>query len=810
MTRSQPSEVGQRGRDGEAETSGQTECPQEPKENRPQVKRRLDDEQYETDRPTKIVRTDKPSPGAIIGQTDPAPETLQIDTLCSRCIGLNLNIPKENCPSFKVVSRLGSMEELLHSPECRLCELLYKVRPISSKANSQDPSDCSLVLFDGKWARPWKARPSPRAGEILRGSSKTGDVICFDTFATMDNETMFGVLPTEEINDSRFSTVPYLHDRLYETLTKSGYIRVAQDQPPEISEIWGPKPVGSKVNWDLLRKCVKECAFNDSYTCPTDYDNAYKPLNVIDCRSRKVVRFPEGVQYLALSYIWGSEQSDESSTSHEMLSGTIPTTISDAMEATLQLGFHFLWVDRYCIPQNLDHVKHTEIRHMDMIYRGAAVTIVACSGMSPWHGLPGCSTQLRSGSSCVTIGDQVLFSVPPDPRYEIEASKWMSRGWTYQEGLLSRRRIFFTDEQVYFECDSRHCFESTAPLLNKLLWESSQKARIFSIGGKAVGRHDFYKTVSEYSGRQLTYESDILNGVWGVLRTFQNSKYPIHHYWGVPVYAKQSGYDFIAGFAWDLVKPARRRAGFPSWSWAGWIGQVKPGLLVRLEHAPKNVSFLPQYRLPTSPNLATSSSEIEKSSTVESPQDILQVNLPSSLEEDINLSAERVNGTTMSFQKASLQYFAIGVADLSPFLNIAAWMAPVTVSNSGIPKATIFSPRHPHGYDSIQWLPTIDEVPVRRSENPILKMRSCTAILLAARERLSVPRQRVHLYQLEDIETVEEEEVNKSWVCLFLVVEDKGDYYERIGLAKFLFSSKLSMRALMNDLKIEKRGIRLG
>ncbi|XP_044724639.1 uncharacterized protein HRG_02535 [Hirsutella rhossiliensis] len=32
--------------------------------------------------------------------------------------------------------------------------------------------------------------------------------------------------------------------------------------------------------------------------------------------------------------------------------------------------------------------------------------------------------------------------------------RWNTRGWTYQELLLSRRLLFFTDSQVYFQCMS--------------------------------------------------------------------------------------------------------------------------------------------------------------------------------------------------------------------------------------------------------------------------------------------------------------------------------------------------------------------
>lgn len=56
---------------------------------------------------------------------------------------------------------------------------------------------------------------------------------------------------------------------------------------------------------------------------------------------------------------------------------------------------------------------------MDLIYRGAAGTIIACSGSGPWNGLPGCATKLRSGFNGVIISEKVLFFVPPDPRFEM-------------------------------------------------------------------------------------------------------------------------------------------------------------------------------------------------------------------------------------------------------------------------------------------------------------------------------------------------------------------------------------------------------
>lgn len=58
--------------------------------------------------------------------------------------------------------------------------------------------------------------------------------------------------------------------------------------------------------------------------------------------------------------------------------------------------------------------------------------------------------------------------------------------------------------------------------------------------------------------------------------------------------------------------------------------------------------------------------------------------------------------------------------------------------------------------------------------------------------------------------------MNNSWLCLFMIVENKGGgggtepWFERIGLAKFMFPGKVSMQALIQDLKLQNNTIILG
>ena len=108
-----------------------------------------------------------------------------------------------------------------------------------------------------------------------------------------------------------------------------------------------------------------------------------------------------------------------------------------------EIGIPYLWVDKYCIDQSNANEKHSLIRQMDKIYRGAELTIIATAGQDAELGLPGVSGLARPPQRFLTIGGQ-RYSVFPDLTERVRKSRWSTRGWTYQEGLLSRRRLVFT------------------------------------------------------------------------------------------------------------------------------------------------------------------------------------------------------------------------------------------------------------------------------------------------------------------------------------------------------------------------------
>lgn len=120
----------------------------------------------------------------------------------------------------------------------------------------------------------------------------------------------------------------------------------------------------------------------------------------------------------------------------------LPRGIENAMEATTEMGFRYLWIDRYCIRQDDDSAaKHAQIQNMNLVYGSSALTIIAAAGLDPSYGLPGIGSTARDEQQSVRIGNRTVVVINNDVKEQIRASKWDSRAWTYQEAYLSKRRL---------------------------------------------------------------------------------------------------------------------------------------------------------------------------------------------------------------------------------------------------------------------------------------------------------------------------------------------------------------------------------
>lgn len=238
-----------------------------------------------------------------------------------------------------------------------------------------------------------------------------------------------------------------------------------------------------------------------------------------------------------------------------------------------ELGVRYLWVDRYCISES--H-KHALIRSMHRIYHESQFTIVAAAGCGPEYGLPGVSSTPRSATTSmdrpIRVGARQLSYIHDIGSHlkrsaqQTADSRWAKRGWTLQEGILSKRLCIFLNDQVHLENNVEAQSERVSPC------ERTQ------LGPKLtyMSPSDYWQTVSAFCSRDLSYPEDTLNAMSGILSTWTQKTRAFRHINGLVVDTDSDGRQlldksFLESLAWGVSGPVPRRRGFPSWSWTGWL-----------------------------------------------------------------------------------------------------------------------------------------------------------------------------------------------------------------------------------------------
>lgn len=266
-------------------------------------------------------------------------------------------------------------------------------------------------------------------------------------------------------------------------------------------------------------------------------------ISFIDTRDRSVRlgSFKDG--FVALSYVWGKPTGSEPlHSSHKRLPPSCVPVIEDAIEATKQLGYRYLWVDRYRVDQIDPDVKHSQVVQMDKIYSAAALTIIS-DGDDARLGLPGVSHP-RTPHERLGIGEHSLEIVEP-AELVLQKSPRASRGWTYQERFFSFHSVVFSQHQIYLECQKGTFTPESMPGasieqqgskgFNFMDWEALRSVQkndktltAYRADGKTIVNRDVQKRkppilraleyhIYQYAMRDLTFEHDALNGILGSL-----------------------------------------------------------------------------------------------------------------------------------------------------------------------------------------------------------------------------------------------------------------------------------------------------
>ena len=267
----------------------------------------------------------------------------------------------------------------------------------------------------------------------------------------------------------------------------------------------------------------------------------------------------------------------------------LPLTIQHAIYVAGALGIDYLWVDTLCIMQDDEDDKTHNISNMDSIYKHAELTLVAAASASVAEGLV--YRLLESPRRCVmpflnSAGELGTASIDRSPPAFNAKHPLDRRAWTFQETLLSPRKLIFSQCELLWQC--RTCYVALAPVSRDLSCERGYHrlpSTVFGLAQEAKpsrllkpNADAWFDMVADYSGRALSFPEDRLPAIAGVAQELGRAWYG----------GRSEDYlaglwraDLAAGLAWfrdhatEPPPPPLPRPEAPSWSWVSLACQVR-------------------------------------------------------------------------------------------------------------------------------------------------------------------------------------------------------------------------------------------
>jgi len=354
------------------------------------------------------------------------------------------------------------------------------------------------------------------------------------------------------------------------------------------------------------------------------------PSRVIEILDDENIRLVLGVHeldsfYVTLSYCWGGPQ--EIALTEETIAEkqkgfkitSLPATLKDAITVTRELGIKYIWIDSLCIIQDSNADVLRELPRMAGYYANSYLTISASTSKCT-------SSFLSSNGECKnhpgsTIPkDLVPLGLLISPEFEVVSQQdggtdrigtrfskdivdWVlvrkehpyflswepiyKRGWTFQERVLSPRNLLFGGRLVW-QCHSTQdsfggvtSWDDDASnvdhrMIGRLFSnaQNKQKQQEAPAGAQTANKEPYdvwYKSVEEYTRRELSVSNDKLPAISALAQVFQDLT-------GDEYLAGIWRGDFLRGLLWStyptltLSKPTLWRA--PSWSWVSNDNEV--------------------------------------------------------------------------------------------------------------------------------------------------------------------------------------------------------------------------------------------
>lgn len=299
------------------------------------------------------------------------------------------------------------------------------------------------------------------------------------------------------------------------------------------------------------------------------------------------------MEYVTLSHRWGTSPSltltrlKVDPWSRNIPFGDIPQTFQDAVVATHQLGFKYLWIDALCIIQDDKEDWYHEASTMSDIYRNSQCNLSALDARNDSDGIFSSRQSDLNIPVMVDCRDEKgvdrLFCMEPLFYWDDQVTEKAlnRRAWVIQERILAPRILHFGRSQLLWECCELYASETfpdgiiPSVLQPVCLNLTAQISALQHKGDEKVLPYSSLERLWEdllplYTACDLTISSDKLLAISGVAK-YLGAAFKVDYYAGLwkSRFTQQLLWRVQTG---NGTRPESYRA--PSWSWASLDGKV--------------------------------------------------------------------------------------------------------------------------------------------------------------------------------------------------------------------------------------------
>lgn len=373
---------------------------------------------------------------------------------------------------------------------------------------------------------------------------------------------------------------------------------------------FGPSNHDSKA-WSIMESWMSTCFDSHPQCNLSKTSTSYRPTRLLKLDNLHTFRLvlgtecPSTLQYVALSYCWGTKpvecllrllQSTFKDLRREQPVKTLPKTFRDAIDVAHRFGVDYIWIDRLCIFQDSPEDWQREASTMQDVYRNALFSISALGAKDDQDG---CFFERNPRKVAPTVvsfkltedSEETAFicSVDKDSswRLHFEDEPLVQRSWVVQERLLAPRTLHFGSKQLFWECREISCCEmhprgvyrfkdgeihmADRNRNHHFLWKQLLDAPVQKHASDRYEQllSDWDVLTQYYVSRALTVPNDKLVALSGLANSMKARLQQL----------KPGPHRYLAGLweenlmdtlMWSVKAPARRALQYraPSWSWA--------------------------------------------------------------------------------------------------------------------------------------------------------------------------------------------------------------------------------------------------